>query len=312
MNSLNEDMQNLIKNMTNGKASVAESLLSSKFPNVKKGNDKSDGSYIYEALERKTFYKEEGSDTILAFTDKYLVEVSDKTINEIIDAIEKYTNYIKMNMESEDIGIGAKNVADILGIFEGAYAAYINTPRYNRLRKDIATFLKSKYEKGDDETKRRMLAGYMEFFSKSKASIPVDVVKFPNMNIRILKDGRRMPEEGLSKYAIKVEEDKKSLRNEFIFKMLDDGLWDYDFLYESGIVSNLGGYDLNTFIKNSKTLTKEQKINAFIVSGTADDRKDVLDYYKENDKKFFLELANGVEIYEAYTEGMIQIKDLAK
>ena len=35
------------------------------------------------------------------------------------------------------------------------------------------------------------------------------------------KDGRRMPEEGLSKYAIKVEEDKKSLRNEFIFKMVN-------------------------------------------------------------------------------------------
>lgn len=271
---------------------------------------KSAGTVIYEALEKKTFYKEPDSKTILAFTDEMLIEVSDSMQDEIINAIEKFTNVFKKN--AVENGMEEKKVAEILEIYEGAYSAYLHTPKFERLRKELSSFLKEQYENGDDKTKREMNKGYITFFAASKANISRGILKFPNMRIRVNKKGEKIPDESISKLSIKVDDDKESLRNEFIFDMLSNGLWDYDYLLENGIVAGLGGYDVNSFIRESTVLTPEQKVEAFIVSGVCKDRNEVLEYYKNNNKKFFIQIANVKELIDSIKERVIDPKDAVK
>ena len=277
---------------------------------VQKNPLKSPGSLVYEALEKKTFYKEPNSDTILAFTDDTLIEVTPRIADEIIGAIEKFSILFKRRAKKD--GINCDSVSEILGIYEGAYAAYLNTPRYEKLRKDMITFLKEQYDNGDEKTQKEMNKGFIKFFSLTKANISRGFLKFPNMKFRVNKNGDRLLDESIMGLSIKVEEDKESLRNEFIFKALEDGLWSYDYLFESGIINGLGGYDVNAFVRTSNVLTPEQKVNAFIVSGVCDDREEVLDYYKKEDKRFFLEIANVTEVVDALKDGSIDMKDASR
>ena len=277
---------------------------------MRNASDKELGTLIFEALEKKTFYKEAGSKTILAFTDTTLIEVTPAMTNEIIEAVRKYTDVFKRNVSEK--GITVDGVVEILGIYEGAYSAYLNTPKYDRLRKDLCKYLKEQYDNGDEETKRMMNKAFVKFFSDSKANISRGFLKFPNMTFRVNKNGDRVYDESVSKLSIRVEEDKESLRNEFIFKCLEDGLWDYDYLFENGIINGLGGYDVNTFVRNSNILSVEEKINAFIVSGVCEDRKEVLEYYKQHDKKFYIEIATVSEIVDAVKDGEIPAKDAVK
>ena len=272
-----------------------------------RGVDKRPGTMIFEALEKKTFYKEADSKTILAFTDTTLIEVTPAITNEIIDAVRKYTDVFKRNVKEK--GITVDGVAEILGIYEGAYSAYLNTTKYERLRKELCEYLKEQYDNGDEETKKRMNKAYVKFFSASKANISRGLLKFPNMKFRVNRNGDKVYDESVSKLSIRVEEDKESLRNEFIFKCLEDGLWDYDYLFENGIVNGLGGYDVNTFVRNSNALTVDEKINAFIVSGVCEDRQEVVDYYREHDKRFFVDIASIEEIIDAIKSGDIAVKD---
>lgn len=295
------------------KALIEDTANTSRLPGgrfIQKAPAKSPGSMVFEALEKKTFYKEPDSDTILAFTEDTLIEVTPRIADEIIDAIEKYSVVFKRNVKKH--GMKSDDVSEILGIYEGAYAAYLNTPKYERLRKDMMTFLKDQYNYGDEKTQKEMNKGFVKFFSLSKDNISRGILKFPNMKFRVNKNGDRLFDESVSGLSIRVEEDKESLRNEFIFKALEDGLWSYDYLFESGIINGLGGYDVNAFVRTSNVLTPEQKVNAFIVSGVCDDREEVLDYYKKEDKRFFLEIANAEEIIDAIKEGSIDVKDASK
>lgn len=271
---------------------------------------KSDGSYIYEALNKKTFVKQEGSEEVVAFTDDCLVEISDKTINEIVDTFEKYTKHLIETIKAR--GVGVDKITELLGLYESAYSNYLVTPKYERLRKEVVSFIKDLYESGDSETKRRILKGSERFFLESKKDIPRGYLTFPNIKVRVRKDGSKVRDEAPSKWKVKIEEEKESLRNEFIFKAFDDGLWDYAFLYENGIISGLGGYDVNSFVRESVRLTPEEKVNCFIVSGVMDSREDVLEYYLKNNKRFFVEIANIDEIVDSFVNGKVSLKDISK
>ena len=45
---------------------------------VATNSGKKDESIVYEALNKNSFVKQEGSDTIIAFTDEYLIEIGEK------------------------------------------------------------------------------------------------------------------------------------------------------------------------------------------------------------------------------------------
>ena len=153
---------------------------------------KEDGAIVYDALNKNTFVKQEGTDSIVAFTDEYLVEIEDETINEIVDSFEKYTNQLKVSIKEQ--GISAKKVNEFLTLYSSAYSNYLNTPRYERLRREAVSFLKDFYDNGDEETKRRMKAGYEQYFIDSKNNIPRGTLNFPNIKIRIKLDGTRVPD----------------------------------------------------------------------------------------------------------------------
>lgn len=269
-----------------------------------------DGSIAYEALNKNTFVKQEGTDNVVAFTDEYLIEIEEETKNEIVSALEKYTNHLKASMKEQ--GISAKKVNEFLTLYSSAYSNYLNTPRFERLRREAVSFLKDFYDNGDDETKRRMKAGYEQYFIDSKNNIPRGTLNFPNIKIRIKLDGTRVPDDAPSKWNIVIEEEKESIRNEFIFKVFDDGLWDYQTLFENGVITGLGGYDVNSFVRESKRLTPEEKINCFIVSGVCDSREEVLEYYIKNNKKFYVEIADIEELVNTYLDGKLSLKDVSR
>ena len=271
---------------------------------------KKDGSIVYEALSKNSFVKQEDSDTIIAFTDEYLIEISEKTKNEIIDSLEKYTAYLKRTIKEN--GITSEKINEFLTLYSSAYSNYLNIPRYDRLRRESVLFLKDVYDNADEAEKQKMKKGYEQYFVDSKNNVPRGKLNFPNIKIRIKLDGTRLPDDAPSKWNIVIEEEKESLRNEFIFKVFDDGLWDYQTLFENGVITGLGGYDVNSFVRESKRLTPEEKINCFIVSGVCDSREEVLEYYLKNNKKFYVELANIEELVSTYLDGKLSLKEVSK
>ena len=277
---------------------------------VATNSGKKDGSIVYEALNKNSFVKQEGSDTIIAFTDEYLIEIGEKTKNEIIDSLEKYTAYLKRTINEK--GITSEKITEFLTLYSSAYSNYLNIPRYDRLRRESVAFLKEVYDNADEAEKQEMKKGYEQYFVDSKNNVPRGKLNFPNIKIRIKLDGTRVPDNSPSKWNIVIEEEKESLRNEFIFKVFDDGLWDYQTLFENGVITGLGGYDVNAFVRDSKRLTPEEKVNCFIVSGVCDSREEVLEYYLNNNKKFYVEIADIEELVKSYLNGKLNLKDVSK
>ena len=277
----------------------------------KKEQEESDGSLIYDALEHKTFVYDEEKDRLLAFTNSTIIEVTPKIINDVMDAVENYTKHVFKRMKKK--GITPKEIDELLSIYECVTAAHMDNPRFDRLRKDFNKFLKDKLENGDEETKQIVKKGIEGFFETSKGNISRGLIKFDNIRYRVDKKGDKTFDMSMGKgLTMRNEEEKELLRNSFILQMLEDGVFDYDFLFSSGIITGMDFTSAVTLLKSTSALSNEQLENAFFVSGAFDTREEILEYFYENDKRFFIDFASVEELYDYLSKGKLDNKEVVK
>ena len=251
-----------------------------------------DGGLLYQALERKTTVYDPESDKIFFFTDNAVIEVDNNVKNEIISIIENfYLNNIKKGDKFESI---SSKIYGGLIAFEQIQSAYIDTPRFSALKKDLFTYILEEKNKSA-KNEKNVKIGIEAFLIKSKENVKKREIKFPKL-----------------KYSLVIGPEKAYARNEFISELLEFGIINYDFLVENGVISNLTFVEVDEIYRKQGLLTNKELQHALIISNCFESRKEILDYYIEKDKRFYSEFATTTEIARALVDDRIDSKIVAK
>lgn len=256
-------------------------------------NSTGDAKTISEAIRKKTVVVDLKNKKILAFTDTTIIEIDEIAIKSIEKTVRGELAVFEKSIKKD--GFKANNVSNILVKFEEVHAAFLNSNVVDQTRKKLNEVLAYGIKNGNDDTKRCIRNGITSFFARSKSSIATEPIKFAAVP-----------------YIINNREEKEYFRNEFISKMLAEGVVDYSFLVEGGIISNLDFITLDEVFRKQGLLTNEEFENACYLADLFEERNDILDYYAKKDKKFFSSFATLEEIIQYLSEGKIEAKYLSK
>ena len=251
-----------------------------------------DAQLIAEAIRNKTTVIDLNKKKKYAFTQFGIIEITDRDIKAIemtvYQEVEKFEKILKDGFTSYD-------VETILIKLESVYAAYLESDKINHLINRLNTALSEKIKSGSDEERRLIRSGISTFFEKSLATISKETRKF--------NDG---------KVTLNNREEKEFFRNDYISKMLKEGIVDYQMLVEGGIITALDFMTLDEVFRELNVLSNEEFENACYLTASFESREEILDYYVQNDKKFFAKFATLEEIIKYLKQDKIDIKFLLK
>ena len=247
---------------------------------------------ISEAIQGKSVVKDDEKGRILGITDVGIIEFDDKIIKAVSIANQNILKKFKERVKNGTVIYS--NVMETLTYVEFTNAAFIETPEFIDVKRELNEILKGMLNSDNPEYIEVAREGILGFFEASENNI-----------IR----GKKHFECG---YAIQNAEEKEFLRADFIAEMVEDGVIDYDFLEMAGEIDKLDFELIDWLYKKTELFTPDQIAKALITSGCFRAREDILEYYAMNDKRYFVSLATSEEIARYIIDGKITPRDAHK
>lgn len=252
-----------------------------------------DSKAISDAVLKKTVVKDEKNKRILALTDTGVIEFDNKTMLSLSMTARNIVEKFKVRVKNGSVNIG--NVVEILKYFECINAAFVETPDFEKSKKELNRILLQMKSSDSEETRQILKLGLFGFFEASKQNIIFEKRTFQNIP-----------------FAINNGVEKEFLRQIYISELFADGLVDYSFLVESGVISNMEQDAIEELYRKDGLLTPEEIENAYYLSDTFENRDEILEYYIKNDKKYFITFATSEEVARFVIAGKISVRDCLK
>lgn len=256
-------------------------------------NLSTDSKAISQAVQRKTVVKDEKNNRIIALTDSGVIEFDNKAMLVVTMTARSILEKFKVRVKNGSVNIG--NVVETLNYFENINAAFVETPDFEKAKKELNKVLLGMKKSEDEETKRILKHGLLGFFEISKKNIVYEKRTFENIP-----------------FAINNGVEKEFLRQIFISELFADGVVDYSFLVEAGIVSNMELDVIEELYRKDGLLTPEEVENAYYVSDAFENRDEILEHYFKNDRKYFIAFATSEELARFVMDGKISVRDCLK
>ena len=256
-------------------------------------NLSTDSKAISQAVQRKTVVKDEKNNRIIALTDSGVIEFDNKAMLVVTMTARSILEKFKVRVKNGSVNIG--NVVETLNYFENINAAFVETPDFEKAKKELNKVLLGMKKSEDEETKRILKHGLLGFFEISKKNIVYEKRTFENIP-----------------FAINNGVEKEFLRQIFISELFADGVVDYSFLVEAGIVSNMELDAIEELYRKDGLLTPEEVENAYYLSDTFENRDEILEHYFKNDRKYFITFATSEELARFVMDGKISVRDCLK
>ena len=256
-------------------------------------NISTDSKAISQAVQRKTVVKDEKNNRIIALTDSGVIEFDNKAMLVVTMTARRILENFKVRVKNGSVNIG--NVVETLNYFENINAAFVETPDFEKAKKELNKVLLGMKKSEDEETKRILKHGLLGFFEISKKNIVYEKRTFENIP-----------------FAINNGVEKEFLRQIFISELFADGVVDYSFLVEAGIVSNMELEAIEELYRKDGLLTPEEVENAYYVSDAFENRDEILEHYFKNDRKYFITFATSEELARFVMDGKISVRDCLK
>ena len=256
-------------------------------------NLSTDSKAISQAVQRKTVVKDEKNNRIIALTDSGVIEFDNKAMLVVTMTARSILEKFKVRVKNGSVNIG--NVVETLNYFENINAAFVETPDFEKAKKELNKVLLGMKKSEDEETKRILKHGLLGFFEISKKNIVYEKRTFENIP-----------------FAINNGVEKEFLRQIFISELFADGVVDYSFLVEAGIVSNMELDAIEELYRKDGLLTPEEVENAYYLSDTFENRDEILEHYFKNDRKYFITFATTEELARFVMDGKISVRDCLK
>ena len=256
-------------------------------------NISTDSKAISQAVQRKTVVKDEKNNRIIALTDSGVIEFDNKAMLVVTMTARSILEKFKVRVKNGSVNIG--NVVETLNYFENINAAFVETPDFEKAKKELNKVLLGMKKSEDEETKRILKHGLLGFFEISKKNIVYEKRTFDNIP-----------------FAINNGVEKEFLRQIFISELFADGVVDYSFLVEAGIVSNMELDAIEELYRKDGLLTPEEVENAYYLSDTFENRDEILEHYFKNDRKYFITFATSEELARFVMDGKISVRDCLK
>ena len=256
-------------------------------------NLSTDSKAISQAVQRKTVVKDEKNNRIIALTDSGVIEFDNKAMLVVTMTARSILEKFKVRVKNGSVNIG--NVVETLNYFENINAAFVETPDFEKAKKELNKVLLGMKKSEDEETKRILKHGLLGFFEISKKNIVYEKRTFENIP-----------------FAINNGVEKEFLRQIFISELFADGVVDYSFLVEAGIVSNMELDAIEELYRKDGLLTPEEVENAYYVSDAFENRDEILEHYFKNDRKYFITFATSEELARFVMDGKISVRDCLK
>lgn len=256
-------------------------------------NLSTDSKAISQAVQRKTVVKDEKNNRIIALTDSGVIEFDNKAMLVVTMTARSILEKFKVRVKNGSVNIG--NVVETLNYFENINAAFVETPDFEKAKKELNKVLLGMKKSEDEETKRILKHGLLGFFEISKKNIVYEKRTFENIP-----------------FAINNGVEKEFLKQIFISELFADGVVDYSFLVEAGIVSNMELDAIEELYRKDGLLTPEEVENAYYVSDAFENRDEILEHYFKNDRKYFITFATSEELARFVMDGKISVRDCLK
>lgn len=299
-------MKNKKKNIfSNGNEEMGtRNIISSKESQMKKILDRMTGqgitdevpnistASISEAIQGKSVIKDEENNRILGITDDAVIEFDEKIIKGVTIATQNIVKKFRQRVENGSVLY--PNVMETLTYIEFTNAAFIETPEFIAVKKELNEILREMLNSDNPKYIEAAREGILGFFEASEDNI-----------IR----GKKQFKVG---YALQNSDEKEFLRALFIAEMVEDGVFDYDFLEMAGEIDKLDFELIECLYKKSELFTPEQVSKALLSSGGFDTREDVLEHYAKHDKRYFINLATSEEIARYIIDGQITPREASK
>ncbi len=254
-------------------------------PNISTAN-------ISEAIMGKSVVKDEENNRILGITDAGVIKFDENIIKGVTIATQNILKNFRQRVENGTVIY--PNVMETLTYIEFTNAAFIETPEFIEVKKELNEILKGMLNSDNPEYIEAAREGILGFFEASENNI-----------IR----GKKHFECG---FALQNSEEKEFLRALFIAEMVEDGVFDYDFLEMAGEIDKLDFELIESLYKKSQLFTPEQVAKALLTSECFESREEILDYYVKVDKRYFVNLATSEEIAKYIIDGKITPRDANK
>ena len=183
---------------------------------------------------------------------------------------------------------------ETLTYIEFTNAAFIDTPEFLEVKKELNKTLKYMLECGNPEYIEAAREGILGFFDASENNIMRE---------------KRQFECGL---ALNNTVEKEFWRADFISEMVRDGVINYDFLEMAGEIDNMDFDMIDELYRKTEFFTPEEVSKALLTSRCFESREDVLEYYLENDKRYLINFATTDEIAKLIVDGKITPREASK
>lgn len=252
-----------------------------------------DSRSLSTAVQEKTVVNDPAQNRILAFTDDSVLVIDEKLQKALTITAQNILKKFKDRVNGNELKV--ISVAETLTYFECTNAAFIDTPKFNDCKKELNAILADLLKNGDGEQKKTVKTGIIEFFERSDKNITRGVRKFKNIP-----------------YSIENSEEKEFLRHIFIAEMFAGGVFEYSFLVENGIITNMNFSTLDEVYRKGGLLSNEEFENACYLIGAFESRDEILEYYSQADRKFLTSYATPEELARFVVDGKIPAKESVK
>ena len=247
---------------------------------------------ISEAIMEKSVVKDTESNRIIGITNNGIIEFDDYIIKGISIATKNILERFKTRIE--DGSVLSQNVKETLTYIEFTNAAFIDTPVFMNVKKELNKVIKEMLNSSNPNYVRIAKEGILGFFEASRNNIT---------------QGKRVFHSG---YALQNSEEKEFFRAIFIAEMVEDKVFGYDFLEKAGEIHKMDFEMIDELYRKSDTFTPEQVSKALLTSACFESREEILDYYVENDKRYFVNFATSEEVAKYIIDGKISARDASK
>ena len=248
---------------------------------------------ISEAIMGKTVVKDEEKGRILGITDDAIIEFDEKIIKGVTIATQNILKKFKERVENGTVLY--PNVMETLTYIEFTNAAFIDTPEFIEVKKELNRILAGMLNSDNPEYIETAREGILGFFDASKNNI-----------VRGRKQFKNVP------YALQNSEEKEFLRALFIAEMVEDQVIDFNFLEMSGEIDEMDFDTIDAIYRKSELFTPEQVSQALLIAGCFDSRDKILEHYIKKDKRYFVSFATSEEIAQYIIDGKISPREANK
>ena len=247
---------------------------------------------LSDAVKGKSVVKDPENGRILGITDAGVIEFDEKIMKALTITSQNILKKFKARVQNGTVI--SPNVTETLTYIEFTNAAFVETPEFIAVKKELNEILRYMLNSDNPEYIKAARDGIIDFFEASENNI-----------IR----GKKQFNSGV---AIQNSIEKEFFRALFITEMVEDGALDYEFLKMAGEIDKLDLELIECLYKESNLFTPEQVAEALVIADVFNDRTEVLDYYSEHDKKYFLSMATSEEIAKYIITERISFRDVNK